>query len=106
MGLSLAASEAAAQSAAAKATVDAAKAAGIVGERGDGFLGLVNNGSDQSVQSAVAEINAGRARAYKEIAVRTGVTEAAAGEATAQQLMVRQPPGTYFKPLGGGWTRK
>ena len=106
LGLSLAAAGASAQSAAAKATVDAAKTAGAVGEQGDGFLGLVTGAADPTVRAAVAEINAGRAQAYKDIAAKTGVAEAAAGEATARQLMDRLPPGQFYKPLGGAWTRK
>ena len=91
--------------AASKAAVDTAKAQGVVGEQADGFLGIVG-GADSSVRAAVAEINAGRAQAYKDIAAKTGVTPEAAGEATAQQLIGRLPPGSYYKPLNGSWTRK
>ena len=89
----------------AKARVDAAKAAGQVGEQGDGFLGIVSGG-DAALQAAVAEINAGRAAAYRDTAAKTGVDAAAAGQATAQQLFARIPPGQYYRPLGGAWTRK
>ena len=106
LGLGLAAGGAIAQSSSAKAMVDAAKASGIVGESGDGYLGLVKGSADPSVQAAVAEINAGRAQAYNSIAAKTGVTAEAAGEATAQQLFGRLAPGTYYRPIGGGWMRK
>jgi uncharacterized protein YdbL (DUF1318 family) len=95
-----------AQSPAAKAAVDAAKSQGVVGEQGDGFLGLVHGSADPAVSAAMAEINAGRTRAYADIAAKTGVSQAAAGEATARQLIDRLPPGAYYKPLGGSWTRK
>jgi uncharacterized protein YdbL (DUF1318 family) len=102
-GLVVAASPAFAQD--AKARVDAAKAAGQVGEQGDGFLGVVTT-ADAAVQGAVAEINAGRASAYRDIAAKTGVDAVAAGQATAVQLFARIPAGQYYKPLGGNWTRK
>lgn len=106
-GLSLAAAGSAiGQSSNAKAIVDAAKASGTVGESGDGFLGLVRGSADPSVQAAVAEINFGRAQAYKTIAAKSGVTVEAAGEATAQQLLTRLAPGGYYRPIGGAWTRK
>lgn len=108
MGLSLAvvgASGAMAQSAAAKAAVDAAKAAGTVGEQADGFLGIVAGG-DAALRASVAEINTGRAAAYKDIAAKTGVTPEAAGQATAKQLYSRLAPGQYWKPLDGGWMKK
>ena len=94
-----------AQSAAAKAAVDAGKASGVVGEQADGFLGVVSGG-DAAVRAAVAEVNAGRAAAYKDIAAKTGATPEAAGQATAKQLYGRLAPGQYWKPLDGGWTKK
>ncbi len=90
---------------AAKATVDAAKASGVVGEQADGTLGVVSGG-DASVRAAVAEINAGRMAAYRDAAAKTGVTAEAAGEAAYRQLLSRMPPGQYYRPAGGGWTRK
>lgn len=106
LGAALAAGATHAQSPAAKETVVAAKSAGQIGEQGDGFLGLVSGSASAEVQAAIAEINAGRASAYKDIATKTGVTEHAAGEATARQLIPRIPPGGYYKPLGESWTRK
>lgn len=107
MGLSLAAvsAPAFAQSAAAKAAVDAAKAAGTVGEQADGYLGIVAGG-DAGLRASVAEINTGRAAAYKDIAAKTGVTPDAAGQATAKQLYSRLAPGQFWKPLDGGWVKK
>ncbi|MBO9546230.1 DUF1318 domain-containing protein [Caulobacter sp.] len=107
LGLSLAAvsAPAFAQSAAAKAAVDAAKAAGTVGEQADGYLGIVAGG-DAGLRSSVAEINTGRAAAYKDIAAKTGVTPEAAGQATAKQLYSRLAPGQFWKPLDGGWVKK
>jgi uncharacterized protein YdbL (DUF1318 family) len=97
---------ASAQSDAAKALVDAAKARGAVGEQADGFLGFVMPAADPALAAAAAEINAGRAQVYRETAARTGVTPDAAGQATAQQLFARLPAGQYFKPLNGAWVRK
>jgi len=95
-----------AQTAAAKATVDAAKAAGVVGEQADGFLGFVKPG-DAAQQAAVAEINAGRAQLYREAAAKNGVSAQAAGaSAYTNVVQARIKPGEYFKPNGGGWVRK
>ena len=95
----------AADAAAAKAAVDAAKARGEVGEQGDGYLGIVTTVS-ADVRAAVAEINTGRAGVYRETASKTGVTAEAAGQAAARQLEARIPPGQFFKPLNGSWTKK
>ena len=95
-----------AQSASEKSLVDAAKARGQVGEQGDGYLGFVMPSTDPALAAAVAAINSGRMQAYRDTAMRTGVTADAAGQATAQQLFSRLPSGQYFKPLNGDWTRK
>jgi uncharacterized protein YdbL (DUF1318 family) len=92
------------QSAGAKAEVDQAKAQGVVGEQADGFLGLVSGG-DPSVRAAMAEINAGRAQAYRDAAARSGVSPETAGQATARQLAARLGPGEYFRTADGRWER-
>lgn len=94
-----------AQSPAAKAAVDAGKAAGTVGEQGDGYLGIVSGG-DTALRASVSEINAGRKQVYADTAAKTGVTIEAAGEATAKLLLQRVAPGQFYKPLGGTWTKK
>jgi uncharacterized protein YdbL (DUF1318 family) len=106
LGAALTAGAASAQTSPAREVIVAAKSAGLVGEQGDGFLGLVTGSAPADVKAAVDEINAGRAATYKDIAAKTGVTEQAAGEATARQLFARLAPGAYYKPLGGSWTRK
>src|ERR1700742_2778418 len=99
------ASPASADLAADKATVDAAKAAGSVGEQADGYLGIVSS-ADGTVTAAVNEINNGRRQVYTQTASKSGVTPDAAGQATGAQLIAKVPGGQYFKPLGGAWTKK
>ncbi|HQT52119.1 MAG: YdbL family protein [Phenylobacterium sp.] len=92
----------------AKATVDAAKAAGIVGEQNDGYLGFVKGGGGEpAVEAAVGEINAGRAQLYRGAAAKNGVTPEAAGAAAYQgvvQLKLR--PGDYYQTPAGEWVQK
>lgn len=96
-----------AQTATTKATVDAAKAAGVVGEQADGFLGFVTAAADPAIKAAVAETNAGRAELYRQAAAKNGVSPAAAGAAAFETVVLgKLRPGDYFKPAGGGWTKK
>jgi hypothetical protein len=76
-----------------------------VGEQADGYLGVVG-GADGATQAAVTDINAARADVYAQTAAKTGVTRDAAGQATGAQLIAKLPAGEFFKPLGGGWTKK
>lgn len=95
-----------AQGAAEKAAVDAAKAAGTVGEQADGYLGFVSGSADGATTAAVNSINAGRATVYAQTAAKSGTTREAAGQATGAQLIARTPGGQYIKPLDGGWSKK
>jgi len=96
-----------AQSASTKATVDSAKAAGVVGEQADGFLGFVTGAADPAIKAAVAETNAGRAEIYQQAAAKNGVTPAAAGAAAFESVVkAKLRPGDFYKPAGGGWTKK
>jgi len=92
--------------AAAKATVDAAKAAGIVGEQSDGYLGFVKPG-DAATKAAVDEINAGRAGVYAQAAAKNGVSPAAAGSSAFTNII--QPKikaGEFYKDASGSWKQK
>ncbi len=92
--------------AAAKATVDAAKAAGVVGEQSDGYLGFVKSG-DAATKAAVQEINDGRAKVYAEAAAKNNVPVAAAGAATfSSVIMPKLKAGEYYKNASGAWKQK
>lgn len=109
-GLSLASMSlggALAQTAEAKAKVDAAKAAGTVGEQADGMLGLVTGDADAATKQAVAEINNGRQAVYREAATKNGVSvEAAGGSAFETVIKPKLKAGEFYKPAGSGWVRK
>ena len=96
-----------AQTAEAKAKVDAAKAAGTVGEQADGLLGLVSGDADAATKQAVAEINTGRQQVYREAATRNGVSvDAAGGSAFETVIKPKLKAGEFYKPAGSGWVRK
>ena len=91
----------------AKGAVDAAKAAGVVGEQADGFLGFVKPSADTALKAAVDEINSGRAALYRQAAAKNGVSvEAAGASAFSTVVQAKLKPGEFYKPNGGGWVRK
>jgi uncharacterized protein len=93
--------------AASKAAVDAGKAAGTVGEQIDGYLGFVKPAGDAGLQAAVAEINAGRAQLYRQVAAKNGVTPQAAGAAAYKTVVQSKlAPGEYFQAPDGRWVQK
>ena len=100
---------AAAQSPAQKALVDAAKAAGTVGEQADGYLGFRVPSSDAALQAAVRDTNDGRRRVYEQSASATGdgVTPAVAGARMFEtQLLPRISSGQWYRNAQGAWVQR
>ena len=98
---------AAADVAASKAMVDAAKAKGIVGERSNGYLGFVTPSSDTALKGAVDEINAGRHDVYAQAAAKNGVSIDAAGQsAFTNVIFPKLAAGQYYQNAAGAWAQK
>src|SRR4029079_6152358 len=83
-------------------SVEEAKTKGLIGEKPNGYLGVVNPGS-QEAQSLTNEVNEKRRRAYQEIAARNKTpletVEALAGEKAIQNTK----PGQFVEGPDG-WT--
>lgn len=90
--------------AAQQLTVDQAKAQGLVGEKRDGYLGVVKNAP--GVQALVNETNLKRRQYYRDIARRNNTSVAAVGEIVAKKVIERAPSGTIVEGNNGGWVRK
>lgn len=93
-------------SVASASPLDDAKAAGLVGERPDGYLGVVPSTVPLETARLVEEINAQRRAAYADIAVKNGTSVDAVGVLTAEKLYQRAKPGDYLMNKSGQWTRK
>jgi len=83
----------------------AARRAGQVGERYDGYLGLAT-ATSPAVQRQVSAINIRRRSLYVDLARRRGVTPQVAGLATGCELLVRVPVGEAYMLEDGVWRRR
>ena len=83
-----------------------AKAEGLVGERIDGYLGVVDSGAPGSVRSLVNQINAEREARYAQIAQKQGAPVAAVAQIAGTKLIERAPKGEYVMGAEGRWQRK
>lgn len=83
----------------------AARRAGQVGERFDGYLGLATTASP-AVQRQVSAINIRRRSLYVDLARRRGVTPQVAGLATGCELLTRIPVGEAYMLQDGVWRRR
>ena len=87
------------------AELAAARRAGQVGERYDGYLGLVTV-VPPAVQRQVSAINIRRRSLYVALARRRGVTPQVAGLATGCELLTRVQVGEMYLLQDGVWRRR
>jgi len=86
--------------------LDDAKRAGYVGERTDGFLGLVRQDAPADVVKLVDSINAKRRAGYAEIAKKNGTTVVAVAALAARKAFEKTLPGNYIQNAAGEWVVK
>ena len=86
--------------------LDDAKAAGLVGERIDGYLGVVDSGAPADVKALVEQINAERRAKYAEIAQKQGAPVQAVAQIAGEKLIERAGGGQYVMGADGQWRRK
>lgn len=85
-------------------SVEEAKTKGLVGERPNGYLGVVNPAAPEA-QALANEVNEKRRQAYEDIAKRNR-TQLNAVEALAGEKAIQNTKPGYFVEGPGGWTRK
>ena len=82
-----------------------AQAAGLVGERYDGYLGIVTSVSPD-IRRQVAAINIRRRALYSSLAARRNATPAEVGITAACALLGRVGVGQYYLLGTGVWQRR
>jgi uncharacterized protein YdbL (DUF1318 family) len=85
--------------------VDAARGAGTVGERYDGYVGVHGNASS-AVRSQVASINIQRRALYSNLAARKGVSPRDVGVTAGCELLARVAVGQAYLWGDGIWRRR
>ena len=85
-------------------SLDEAKSKGLVGEKANGYLGVVRPGS-QEAQSLTNEVNQKRREAYQDIAARNK-TQLETVETLAGEKAIQNTKPGHFVEGPGGWTKK
>jgi uncharacterized protein YdbL (DUF1318 family) len=101
IGLLMSAGDASAQS----RLLDAPRAAGMVGERDDGFA-VVRGTVPPEITVLVNQVNSERRALYAERAKKDGVPAEAIGKIYAAEIMKAAPAGTWFLDSSGKWTQR
>jgi uncharacterized protein YdbL (DUF1318 family) len=85
--------------------LDAPRAAGIVGERYDGYA-VVRGTAPPDIVALVNQVNAERRALYAERAKSENTSIEAIGKIYAVEIMKSAPPNTWFLSESGQWTQK
>lgn len=85
--------------------LDQAKADGLVGERADGYLGLVDSGAGADVAKLVSDINAKRKVEFERIAKSNNLTLEQVQALAGKKALQRTKPGGWIL-VNGGWQQK
>jgi uncharacterized protein YdbL (DUF1318 family) len=85
-------------------TIIAAKRAGQIGERYDGYIGYVTIPT-AILRRQVDAVNIRRRSLYSGLAARKGVSPEEVGITAACSLLRRSSIGEYYLPGEGGWRR-
>ncbi len=83
-----------------------AKEAGWIGERPDGYLGLVKPDTPDNIKKLVQDINAKRRERYLEIAKKNGTKLEAIQAIVGAKLIKRARPSDYIMNSAGKWIKK
>jgi uncharacterized protein YdbL (DUF1318 family) len=84
-------------------SLDEAKAAGLVGEQGDGYIGAVNPSSE--VMQLVEDINRKRLEHYQGIAAKNNLDLNDVAKLAGTKLIEKAAPADMVKGAGG-WKQK
>lgn len=86
-------------------SLDDAKQQGLVGERPDGYLGIVSTSTPDVVSLVKATNNARRAE-YDRIAAQTGQPRNVIEQLAAKKAYEMTPRGQYVQDGSGGWRKQ
>lgn len=88
------------------ATLEDAKAAGLIGEKQDGYIGLVQSNVPADVVALVANVNAQRRQRYEQIARENNIDVRDVAKLAFTRAFENTLPGNFVESSPGQWARK
>ena len=87
--------------------LDDARAAGLLGERPDGYVDVVNPSATPDIVNLKEQINAQRRKIYQQLAGEKGVPVEEVGALAAEKTISQKlKPGMYYMNSAGQWVQK
>lgn len=87
-------------------TLHEAKAAGLVGERNDGYLGYVTTPPSDEVKALVESVNDKRRAKFSETAEKNKIRTEQVADRFYQRAVKETGSGEYYQNATGGWVEK
>lgn len=84
----------------------APKSQGIIGERFDGYVGIVKKPASAKIKTLVDTVNQKRKSRYKEIAVKRQQALSKVEIIAGESAIKKTKPGNYIFLKGVGWKKK
>jgi uncharacterized protein YdbL (DUF1318 family) len=88
------------------ASLDAAKSSGMIGEKPDGYLGLVRQDAPADVRALVDDVNSKRRSRYEQIARQQGAPLGDVEKVGGATAIDKTRPGNYVMDSSGRWRKK
>ena len=88
------------------ASLDSAKADGWIGEKPDGYIGLVRDDAPADVRALVQDVNGKRRERYQEIARQQGAPLGEVEKVGGMTAIEKTRPGHYVMDTSGRWRKK
>ena len=85
--------------------LNSAKGAGLIGEKANGYLGIVSKPASQEATSLLKSINSKRKAKYQEIAKSKGVALKVVEKQAGEKVIGKARAGHYINN-GSGWKKK
>ena len=87
-------------------TLDQAKSQGLIGERIDGYVGVVDAGAPAEIRALADRVNGERRAEFERLAGQQGVEVPIVAQLVGERQIQRAPAGTYILGADGVWRRK
>lgn len=87
-------------------SLEEAKATGLLGEKRDGYIGLVQGSAPPAVVSLVEDVNRQRRERYQQIARENGISVDQVAQLAFNKAVEATRSGHFLEDANGRWVRK
>lgn len=87
-------------------SLDEAKASGLIGEKRDGYIGLVQSSAPAAIVQLIDDVNRQRRARYEQIARENGISVEQVAQLAYARAVEATRSGHFVEDANGRWVRK